>query len=127
MIDKRTGKDLRDISKLEKPQVYIYIMRNSDDKIKIGKTSNIYQRFLSLSGSNSQGNVITDVYCSPTTYVHNVETVMHQHYEKYRIKGTEWFKGIDFYDVVHILDGIFNSSSYKRCNELRQKQEEKEC
>ena len=42
MIDKRTGKDLKEFSVLDEPMIHIYIMLNSDGKVKIGKTKDIF-------------------------------------------------------------------------------------
>jgi hypothetical protein len=126
MIDKRTGKDLKDIPILEEPMLRIYIMLNQEGKIKIGKTKNIYQRYQSLCGSNSQGIEITDVCCSPSTYLYTLETIMHNKFDKYRIPNTEWFYNKEdlsgemlFKTACEELKLLFSSASYKRCNEIR--------
>lgn len=121
MIDERTNLDLKEIPELEEPQVYIYVMKNSVGKIKIGKTKNIYKRYLSLSGSNSQGNDITNVYCSPATYLYSMEWMMHDHFKDFRIKGTEWFEGVSYKEIVDFLNTNLESENYKTCNELRRK------
>lgn len=126
MTDKRTGKDLKDISILEEPMIYVYIMLNSNGKVKIGKTKDIYKRYLSLCGSNSQGNEITDVFVSPCTYINTLETIMHDKFAKYRIPKTEWFHDKSdpdgtslFYNAIKELELLFSSDDYKRCNDLR--------
>ena len=91
MIDKRTGKDLKDIPILEEPQLRIYVFLNNEGRVKIGKTKNIYQRYLSLCGSNSQGINIVSCMTSPPTYLYTLETIMHNKFDKYRIINTEWF------------------------------------
>ena len=73
MKDIRTGLDLKMIPILEDEQVYIYAMLNTCNKIKIGITKNIQQRYQSLCGSNSQGNEILKVYVSEATYLSNLE------------------------------------------------------
>lgn len=78
MLDERTRKNLKDFPVLDEPQTRIYIMLNSTGKIKIGKSKDIYKRYLSLSGSNSQGNEIIKVLVSPPTYLYTIETIMHE-------------------------------------------------
>ena len=129
MIDKRTKKGLKDIPILEEPQLRIYVMRNSEGRVKIGKTKNIYQRYLSLCGSNSQGIEVTDVCCSPQTALYTLETIMHDKFDKYRIPNTEWFYNKEdpsgnklFESACEELRLLFSSADYKRCNKTR-----KEC
>ena len=123
MIDDRTGLDLKRLPILKDNQIYIYVMVNEIDKIKIGITKNIHQRYSTLCGSNSQGVAITSVYCSPATYLYSLEKIMHQKYAKYRITGTEWFYGDDltYEEVVKELEGIFHSESYETANENRRR------
>lgn len=113
---------LKSIPILDNNQIYIYVIENySQGNIKIGKTTNIQQRIKALSGSNSGGNKIVKCYCSPATFIMSMENTCHIHYEKYRIKGTEWFSGeyLNFNEVVDYIDGLFHSKSYYTCNELR--------
>ena len=121
MLDYRTGLDLGEIPKAESPQVYIYIMENSAGLLKIGQTTNIKKRYLSLSGSNAHGDAITRVYCSPATYLKTMERGLHDRYSHFRIKGTEWFKDLGFEEVVGDLELLFSSDSYNTANELRRK------
>lgn len=128
MIDIRTGKDLKELPILEEPKIYIYAMWNSEGKVKIGKTKDIYKRYLSLCGSNGQGIPIHKVYCSEESYLTTLERVMHDKFSKYRIPNTEWFCSADdksgevlFDNVVNELVLLFSSTSYKKCNELRRK------
>ena len=123
MRDYRTNKLLQEIPELQDHQYYIYVMENDIGKIKIGRTKNIYQRYQSLCGSNSQGNKITRVCCSPATYLYSIENIMHEKFKKYRIQGTEWFYDDDlkFEDVVKELQLLFSSDDYKRCNSVRKK------
>jgi hypothetical protein len=125
MIDTRTGKDLKNYPVLEDGRVYIYVMVNSAGRIKIGKTTNIQQRYQSLCGSNSAGMEIINVCCSPSTYLYTLEPIMHDKFAKYRIPNTEWFYDeentgeLTFEKVVKELHSLFSSSDYKRCNEVR--------
>lgn len=123
MKDCRTQKDLKDIPVLENGQLYIYVMLNDIGKIKIGQTTNIAQRYQSLCGSNSQGNEIIQVYCSPATYLYVLERMMHEKFEEYRIKNTEWFEGqaLEFNEVTNALADLFRSKDYWRCNKIRKK------
>lgn len=126
MTDERTGKDLKELSILEEPMLRIYIMLNSEGKVKIGKTKNIQQRYQSLCGSNGQGNKITRVYCSEETYLYTLENIMHDKFASYRIPSTEWFYDEDdpsgerlFTNAVEELKLLFSSASYEKCNEIR--------
>lgn len=128
MIDERTGKDLKDILILEEPELRIYVMLDEEGKVKIGKTKNIYQRYLSLCGSNSRGVNIIKILCSPSTFLYTLETIMHDKFSKYRIPNTEWFYDKEdssgqrlFNDACEELRLLFSSDSYKRCNEIRKK------
>lgn len=126
MKDTRTGKDLKEFPTLEDPKLYIYIMLNNVGKVKIGKTKNIQQRYMSLCGSNGQGNEIIKICVSPSTYLYTIETIMHGKFEKYRIKNTEWFydktdvSGETLFDnAIQELKLLFSSDSYKFSNNLR--------
>lgn len=128
MIDIRTGKDLKDIPILEEPTLRIYIFHNTAGKIKIGKTKNIYQRYISLCGSNSAGDSIDMTLCSPSTYLYSVETTMHNKFNRYRIPNTEWFYDQSdpsgqrlFKEACEYLHSLFSSTGYKTCNEIRKK------
>ena len=112
---------ISDKPQLQDGQIYIYVLLNAPQgNIKIGKTTNIQKRLKSLSGSNSGGNEIIACYCSPSTWMYSMEKTCHNHYELYRIQGTEWFDGnkIKFDEVVEYVDGLFKRDTYVRCNEL---------
>lgn len=126
MIDIRTGKDLKDYPILEEPKLYVYIMLNEAGKIKIGKTKNIQQRYMSLCGSNSAGDKIIRVCVSPSSYLYTLEQIMHDKFNKYRIPNTEWFyykkdpSGEFLFDkAVNKLRQLFSSTDYEKCNNLR--------
>ena len=126
MIDIRSGRNLKDYPVLDDAgKTYIYVMLNSEGKIKIGRTCNIQQRYQSLSGSNSQGNQIIKVCCSPATYLSSIERIMHEKFDKYRISGTEWFYDkngeLTFDIVVDYLKQLFSMKGYKTCNKEREK------
>ena len=130
MKDLRTGLDLKMIPILENEQVYIYAMLNTCNKIKIGITKNIQQRYQSLCGSNSQGNEILKVYVSEATYLSNLEKMIHNHFEQFRLKKTEWFVSnkngvLKYEEVIEYIKILFSSADYKRCNEIRRKIYEK--
>lgn len=134
MVDVRTGKDIKDYPILEEPKLYIYIMLNNVGKVKIGKTKNIQQRYQSLCGSNGQGNDITKVYISECTYLYKLENIMHDKFNKYRVKNTEWFYDKSdpngeclFIDAIEELELLFSSIEYEKCNELRRKLYEGDC
>ena len=103
-------------------------MLNDVGKVKIGKTKNIYQRYQSLCGSNGQGNKIIKVCVSPSTYLHNIENIMHSKFKKYNISNTEWFLNKKdnsgeklFNAAMEELKLLFSSTDYKRCNIVKQK------
>ena len=126
MKDLRTGLDLKIIPILEDEQVYIYAMLNTCNKIKIGITKNIQQRYQSLCGSNSQGNEIIKVYVTEATYLNNLEKMIHEHFDKFRLKKTEWFVSnkfgvLKYEEVIEYIEQLFSSADYKRCNEIRRK------
>ena len=124
MKDLRTGLDLKNIPILENEEVYIYAMLNTCNKIKIGITKNIQQRYQSLCGSNSQGNEIIKIFVSESTYLSNLEKMIHNHFEKFRLKRTEWFASnkygiLTYEEVIEYIQLLFSSADYKRCNEIR--------
>ena len=119
---------LKEIQKLDNGQIYIYVMLNyPKGDIKIGKTTDIQQRLISLSGSNGGGNKIIKVFCSPATWIHSIETTCHNHYHFARISGTEWFDGnkLNYDEVVEFVNGLFYTRGYNTCNELRKNMMEK--
>lgn len=126
MIDINTGLELKNIPILEDEQVYIYAMLNTCNKIKIGITKNIQQRYQSLCGSNSQGNEIIKVYVSESTYLNNLEKMIHEHFGQFRLKKTEWFASnkfgiLKYEEVIEYIEQLFSSADYKRCNEVRKR------
>ena len=130
MKDLRTGLNLKVIPILEDERVYIYAMLNTCNKIKIGITKNIQQRYQSLCGSNSQGNEILKVYVTEATYLNNLEKMIHEHFDKFRLKKTEWFVSnksgvLKYEEVIEYIEQLFSSADYKRCNEIRRKIYEK--
>ena len=133
MIDKRTGKDLKDIHVLEEPQMRIYVFLNEEGKVKIGKTKDIYKRYLSLCGSNARGVQLTECMVSPATYLYSLESLMHNKFARYRIPNTEWFYNKEdptgillFENACKELKLLFSSTDYKKCNELRKNMSKKE-
>lgn len=107
------------LPKLEDIQYYIYAIENEMGYVKIGITKDITQRIKSLSGSNTGGNKIIRVAISNPTYLKTLEGSFHAIFSRYRINGTEWFKGITFDEIISKMNETFNSDSYFKCNEMR--------
>ena len=104
------------------PKLYnIYVLQNDEGTIKIGITQNFEQRLTSLSGSNSAGHKIDKYFVSEPTYLETLERVMHGIYAANRIDGTEWFRDLEFDDVVNTLKNLMSSPSYRKCMEVREK------
>lgn len=113
---------LKILPTLPPEQLYVYVIENSDgitNKIKIGVTHNPFQRLTSLSGSNGGGSKITRYSVSPATYLYTLERICHEHFSKYRVKGTEWFVGVSMEEAVDYVRSLFSSTEYKVCNEIR--------
>lgn len=116
-----------DITQVDPPvlnngQVYIYVLKNEPQgNVKIGRSSNMQQRLQSLSGSNSGGNHITKIAISDATWLYSLERLSHIHFAKYRITGTEWFRGIMFDDAITYIDSLFSQKDYVICNQIREK------
>lgn len=120
IYDKTNISSLKLLSSVPDYQMYIYVILNSEERLKIGKTTNPLQRIISLSGSNTGGSKICKIAClEEPTYVLTLETVLHTHYNKNRIHGTEWFKDIDFYEVVKYINELLSGSSYDKSNNIR--------
>jgi predicted GIY-YIG superfamily endonuclease len=122
----RTGTLLKNMKMLEAPMLYIYVMNTENGKVKIGKTTNIEQRYQSLSGSNSQGNPITSVYCSKETSLYTIERIMHDHFARYRLEDTEWFVDASdetktrlFNEACTELERLFQSPGCNNANDVR--------
>lgn len=104
----------------DKYQIYIYVIENSDGRIKIGKTTNPSQRVISLSGSNSGGATIQRVaVMEEPTYILTLEETIHTQYNYARVPGTEWFVGITFEDVVTFINSLLQSRSFETCTKVR--------
>lgn len=99
-----------DIKKLPKltDKYYIYIIENSNDKIKVGRSKNIAQRINSLGHSNSGGNSFIRVAISTPTKCKKAEKWIQGKFAKNNIKGSEWFEGVSFetmlMDSIEILE-----------------------
>lgn len=108
-----------DKEKLDNLQYYIYVIENDNGAIKIGRTHNIKSRLASLSNSNAGGSTLVRCAVSPATYLRTIETSTQEYYNRYRVKGSEWFIGVTFEEVVKFIDDIFNKRSYNTLNDLR--------
>ena len=105
-------------------QLYIYVVENNPQgNIKIGRSRNPKQRLQSLSGSNSGGNKIGRCAISDVTYLYVLEQMAHDHFEKFRISGTEWFDGeqMTFEDAINFVESLFHREDYEHCNAVRKK------
>lgn len=101
-------------------RLYLYVLQNDPQKnIKIGRTTNPKQRFLSLSGSNTGGNQIVKIAVTEPTYLYVLERIVHQYFRRYRVPGTEWFSDLSFDTVCDYLNDVFVSKEYWKCNEVR--------
>ena len=117
--------ELKTIPECEDRQGYVYVIDNGEH-IKIGWSTNVYQRMISLSHSNTGGNEIKRIYLSPMSAIYNtLEYSMHQTFRDYRTVG-EWFTGISFEEVCSQLDDFCKSDSYIRCNEVRKQYNKKD-
>lgn len=114
-------KYLKNLPTLKDGLAYNYILLTSSGNIKIGRTTNIYQRVKQLSNSNCGGYKIINYCISPPNYISRMmERIFHEKYNKYRIEG-EYFAGLDFDEVCHFFQGTFESESFKRANENKKK------
>lgn len=96
---------------------YIYVLKNDIGNVKIGITKNFTKRLLSLSGSNCGGSKIINYFVSEATYVYNIEHIMHEKFNRNRIEGTEWFKGVEYEVVVQELQSLMKTESYIAANQ----------
>ena len=97
----------------------IYAVENDAGLIKIGITRDFEKRLKSLSNSNSGGHKIINTYTSPFTYLYTLEHRLHTIYDTYRVEG-EWFKGLNFTEVINTIETIFTSKEYELCNSVRE-------
>lgn len=113
--------ELKNIKNFEdKLYGYVYVIDNGIN-VKIGCTSNLYNRMKSLSNSNSGGNVIKEIYYSPSSPIYRtIEKLMHEKFSKYNSVG-EWYKDISYKNVCNYLDALCNSPGFKRCSEERER------
>ena len=120
VFNKNNITSLKLLEPVQDTMLYIYVILNSDDRIKIGKTTNPLQRIKSLSGSNTGGSQICKIAClEEPTYILTLEDALHTHYNYCRIQGTEWFENLDFDEVVNFINSILSLPSYDICNKIR--------
>lgn len=98
---------------------YIYVIENDSGNIKIGITHNFDKRKKSLDGSNNGGHKFTRYYVSPPTYLFTLEGILHNKFMVNRIPGTEWFKNLDYENVISEVEKLFNQSNYEKINNIR--------
>lgn len=104
----------------DKHQIYIYVIENSEGKIKIGKTTNPANRINSLSGSNTGGaSIVRVAVMEEPTYILTLEDTLHNHYNYQRIPNTEWFEGLIFDEVITYINGLLQSKQFDTCTKVR--------
>lgn len=80
---------------------HLYIL-SSGDKLKIGVTNNIEKRMKTLKTGNPEGLKLE--FLEERTNPHKAEQYVLTMLSKYRIKGTEWFKGTDVHTIrCHLM------------------------
>lgn len=89
---------------------HIYIFKAETGECKIGVSGNIEQRKSAIS---SQGNNnIIDVFYTPKCFnAHEIETIMHKYFDKYRGIG-EWFS-VDFQEACDKLSDMYSKYAIK--------------
>lgn len=100
-------------------QYYIYVLENSDGRVKVGRTHDIQQRLTALSGSNGGGSRPGRVFVSEPTHLYTLERITHGRFAEYRIAGTEWFYGVPFEEVAVFVSRLFQRPEYARSEVLR--------
>lgn len=108
---------LKNLPPLQNGLAYNYALLTSSGNIKIGHSTNVYQRVKQLSNSNAGGYKIVAYCISPPNYISKtMEKVLHEQYKDYRIGG-EFFTGLDFDEVCKVFTGLFQSESFQRANQ----------
>ena len=120
IYDKSNIYSLKQLSPVPDTQLYLYVILNSENRIKIGRTTNPLNRIISLSGSNTGGAKICKIACTEqSTYVLTLENALHSHYNYYRVKGTEWFERLDFDEVVEYINSLLSKPTFEMCENIR--------
>lgn len=74
---------------------HLYVLR-CGERIKIGVTSDIEQRIVSLQTGNP--DKIELEYIEERLNPHKAEKFLHRHFQKNKVSG-EWFEGISLHDI----------------------------
>ena len=69
---------------------------------------------------------IERVAISPPTYLPFLEKICHKHFNRFRVKNTEYFENVTFEEVLWFLVSLFDEPSYASSNEMHKKQYLKE-
>lgn len=93
---------LEDIKRLPRLDnaYYIYIIENSHDMIKVGRSKNIAQRINSLGHSNSGGSEFIRVAVSTPVRQKKAERWVQNKFTRFRVQGSEWFGGVSFEEIL---------------------------
>lgn len=74
---------------------HLYVLR-CGNRLKIGVTSNIEQRIVSLQTGNP--DKIELEYIEERLNPHKAEKFLHRHFQKHKVSG-EWFEGISLHEI----------------------------
>lgn len=110
--------ELKDMD-ISEGQEVVYVLLNDEGYIKIGKTSNLFNRLQSLSGSNSSGHEIVRYYSTEPMYIARlVEKVCHNKFHRYQKNNSEWFysPNLHYEDVIAYLENVVDSVDFERRN-----------
>lgn len=99
---------------------YVYALEY-DNKIKIGKTKNIFQRMKTIKTyAEKYADIETGVflYSLPHVNYHENEKILHDYFKDYRIEGTELFNLsiLDFTKMVPKLNFDFDCQKIEKEN-----------
>lgn len=116
---------LKNMPALTDGLAYNYAFLMSSGNIKIGRSTDVYNRLKQLSNSNSGGYSVVNFCISPPNYISKtMEKTLHNLYKDYRVEG-EFFANLDFDDVCKMFSELFQSESFKNANENRRQYYEK--
>lgn len=95
---------------------FIYFIKDENDCVKIGKTTNLKNRKSGLcTGSSGKLEYLAIIYC-PSEIITNdsLELICHEYFKKHHVKG-EWFD-ISKNDVCEFISSFFDCSVIKESN-----------
>lgn len=93
---------------------YVYVLLNDVGLVKIGITDSPYERFITIQ--NVSGSLITKFYLSESIENnYEIEQKLHKYFKKYN-SVAEWYKNIDFNNVVNYVKKYINKNGKKKIN-----------